>query len=460
MTVDAASKAINQQWFDYIKSLAGDAAGGSRIVFPCIRDTRAPLAGRGVPEPVTNDAMYVIGNSLLTEDNVWYTPSRVAGYIEEQQTYLNHVVLNCDSSADKLSALATAKKDMDDNARDFRKTNAAARKEWRKSQKDESSNFNAYILQSYPELPSARDRMQSSANAYNTQYAAVYGRSAAQLNIYRNRLNTILANLMLPGYTMQAIANHSLFSLESYIDDLRAGNPSTATPVTAGVIDVASYRYDPAYADTLDQWNRDFPTSGYNHMVEFTSDTGNNARYQSKNERSIEAEASFGLFCWLRIKYTDNEEWSNSTATSKKGRLTVKFETKHQQVFTIAPGNWDVPGYRRLFPNVSDDLPKRAEKTVKPISMICASGVKYTIKFENEARETFDGEYEKVRKASGRLSIFGIDVGVSYAPNKDKDGTHKASYDKDKGELTVEPTAYAGTCTLLAMIGVKTDAEQ
>ena len=82
-----------QQYFAIIKTWAGGNDEGTRVVFPCADGTTAPSGGQGVPDAVTNNAMYDIADQLLTLDNKIYTSGGERSYFQDQMDYLGAVLL-------------------------------------------------------------------------------------------------------------------------------------------------------------------------------------------------------------------------------------------------------------------------------------------------------------------------------------------------------------------------------
>lgn len=52
----------------------------TRVVFPCIQDTRAILAGSGVPDAITNRELSEKADALLSSGELWYNPGSDGKY--------------------------------------------------------------------------------------------------------------------------------------------------------------------------------------------------------------------------------------------------------------------------------------------------------------------------------------------------------------------------------------------
>lgn len=113
----------------------------------------------------------------------------------------------------------------------------------------------------------------------------------------------------------------------------------------------------------------------------------------------------------------------------------------------------DVPGYTQTFPNTKDGLEPAAKTLVQPTSMLCVSGLRLSAQFDSAGKEVFDSEFNEAKNKNGALSFFGISIDANSSPDASKKQTHSASWDKQSGTLSFEPTSYVGNCTLLAMIG-------
>jgi len=117
----------------------------------------------------------------------------------------------------------------------------------------------------------------------------------------------------------------------------------------------------------------------------------------------------------------------------------------------------DVPAYRQLFPNTKDGLVPAAKNLVQPTGMLCVSGLRLSAQFDSAAKEIFDSEFKQAKDTSGFISFFGIAIDANSSAEVSRKQTHAVSWDKDTGTLSFEPTSYVGNCTLLAMIGSRTN---
>lgn len=75
-----------------------------------------------------------------------------------------------------------------------------------------------------------------------------------------------------------------------------------------------------------------------------------------------------------------------------------------------------------MFPKVKDNCPDHLKELVQPVSMLCASGVRISIKFDGATKSTFDEEIHKSSGTNGRLRIFGwrSNVPLAWADIKDQ----------------------------------------
>ena len=89
---DNQNKTLAEEWRKVVIEWAGGNAG-KRVVFPCIDGTPAPIAGMGVPEAYTNNAVYEVADALMYEDNRYYSSSKEAGYFDQEKSFFEAVVI-------------------------------------------------------------------------------------------------------------------------------------------------------------------------------------------------------------------------------------------------------------------------------------------------------------------------------------------------------------------------------
>lgn len=81
---------INQLFWLYygqaIKDKAGAQLGKNGVFFLATEAQKGPPAGDTVPDAYTYQGLYDLGNNLLAEDSVFYTPSALHGYAQALQT--------------------------------------------------------------------------------------------------------------------------------------------------------------------------------------------------------------------------------------------------------------------------------------------------------------------------------------------------------------------------------------
>jgi hypothetical protein len=81
----AQNNVDNLFWLNYgrmIMQLAGIHPSDNNAFFLGSSTQRGPLAGDGIPEEYTNQGLHDLGNNLLNDSSIFYSPSTNHGYIE------------------------------------------------------------------------------------------------------------------------------------------------------------------------------------------------------------------------------------------------------------------------------------------------------------------------------------------------------------------------------------------
>ena len=116
----------------------------------------------------------------------------------------------------------------------------------------------------------------------------------------------------------------------------------------------------------------------------------------------------------------------------------------------------DIGNPRNTYPKLLSTAPESTKKLVRPLQMLCGTAIGLEVSFSGGAETSFDSLVTQYTSVSGGVRIFGFDIGLdSSQVSSDTKTTHLGSWDKGSSTFTVKPTAQAGVCNLLGVLGEK-----
>jgi len=242
--------------------------------------------------------------------------------------------------------------------------------------------------------------------------------------------------------------------MEEYIEKLRKGvDVSTPADDLSNSQLVPLYTIDPNYASVLDEWARDFPKAPYTKFGTIDKASGSSWSSKESGHETVEVETSW-FFGWFKFKHSEEKPWSRQSSGSEQNSIKVKIEAKDVRLFNVSPSiGWDSPGIRYKYPT-DGELRDTAKDFVRITQFVCASGVKLTLSVDSKKDSSLFDQLEEAKKTNGSIELLGFQARAGESRGESKE-THKATWNKDKGEIIIEPTAVYGTCTLLGAVGEK-----
>ncbi|OBS29561.1 hypothetical protein FPOA_03499 [Fusarium poae] len=432
---------FNQQWFNLMNRWAGPASTSDfHAVFPCSKSTLAPVAGNGVPEAVTNYALYQIADNLVTYYDKWFTPGSGGSYFQSQVTYFNHIKLGAEA------AMAIGQTRAANAATNYFQLKAQAFKEWEEFLDEVPTDFNTFLVRNRRDVLQAQSEMSAASAQVQSRLPILDPEDAVQVCQIKSCFDVVSQNHALPRCSFEASTQP--FDIQYYIEELQNKSLYQAKINPASSINLPSYTLSDNYPTIL-------------HTM-YQNATIPNANTIPKHSFTITTESSSSQVSngtnlpWLRFHDGFSKNWTASTVNSTAGQITVDIAIKAVNTIDISPGFWDVPNYQQQFPLVDPSIPTSVKNTFKPVGMLIGSGLTITITFGGETNNAFSQEYTSVKQNYGGFSVFGITIEFEESPGNMRTKTHNSSYDNSTGVLTISPTPQLGTAMLLAVIGKNT----
>ncbi|KAL3608801.1 hypothetical protein FPOAC2_03811 [Fusarium poae] len=432
---------FNQQWFNLMNRWAGPASTSDfHAVFPCSKSTLAPVAGNGVPEAVTNYALYQIADNLVTYYDKWFTPGSVGSYFQSQVTYFNYIKLGAEA------AMAIGQTRAANAATNYFELKAQALKEWEECLDEVPTDFNTFLVRNRRDVLQAQSEMSVTSAHVQSRLPILDPEDAVQVCQIKSCFDTVSQNQALPRCSFEASTQP--FDVQYYIEELQNKSLYQAKINPASSINLPSYTLSDDYPTIL-------------HTM-YQNATIPNANAILKHSFTITTESSSSQVLtgtslpWLRFHNGFSKNWTASTVNSTAGQITVDIAIKAVNNIDISPGFWDVPNYQQQFPLVDPSIPTSVKNTFKPVGMLIGSGLAITITFGGETKNAFSQEYTNAKQNYGGFSVFGITIEFEESPGHMRTKTHNSSYDNSTGVLTISPTPQLGTAMLLAVIGKNT----
>jgi hypothetical protein len=194
---------FNQQWFNLMNRWAGPASTSDfHAVFPCSKSTLAPVAGNGVPEAVTNYALYQIADNLVTYYDKWFTPGSVGSYFQSQVTYFNYIKLVCLVFTSFVSFwILNVNRELK-QLWQLVKLKAQALKEWEECLDEVPTDFNTFLVRNRRDVLQAQSEMSVTSAHVQSRLPILDPEDAVQVCQIKSCFDTVSQNQALPRYAI------------------------------------------------------------------------------------------------------------------------------------------------------------------------------------------------------------------------------------------------------------------
>lgn len=438
-------------WFNYYRQIVNQLVGGGGTLGPDAVVYVAPITSQGIaggdwiPTEVTNNQLFRVADSLLPPDSPVYLPGSTAGgYVRALQKYLNWVQLNGNPSQANKIRLTNALNALNASIEAFSREEDAAYEafdKWKRRNPTSTINFITWTQTNRPSyFTKWQDQQGAAANVaqlnleINGNDAVVWGQ---QIQALSNSLGPIATD----GLTMDTVTA-DLTNIQANLDAARQGKP----PNTAvrGVIQRPNYSMQ-GYKDQVNEWVNNFsnqkPTT-----ISFSSASAGSSSWSNYNFQNINANGGFStswFFFSARASIDDTTVSNTLQFNSQTASVQVKITFTALKTFEVAPGLWDVPNVRKMYPNVREGCPPEIiSNLVKTEKLLVGYGPGIEVTMDATSYSSAFDMYSRSTSTSGSVSIFGFCISAGASANAQRTSVTSSSnvqWNSATNSVTIKP---------------------
>ncbi|KAG7406550.1 hypothetical protein LZL87_012569 [Fusarium oxysporum] len=265
-----------------------------------------------------------------------------------------------------------------------------------------NQTFKQWIQKNYPNLVSLTAEKQSAAATEASLRSQMDGPGGAQLNGQRQKLlNATDSENDHPGLNMLCAP-----SFGNII------NGSSDLPREGGKLPRPAYTIDNSYRDTIGNWIRG--TSGETKLsLAFNINDAKSDNWDQLGFVNVNANAGRTYSTFFKASYVqDNQNREESIAAQDVGsELSVQLSAAEAGVFTVKPGEWDVPNITEEYPNFQPVAARDIGPAARVDQVILAYKVAMKLSLPANVAKRVNDLIHKAKSTGGSVSFFGFEIG-------------------------------------------------
>ncbi|KAF5661258.1 hypothetical protein FCIRC_11900 [Fusarium circinatum] len=354
--------------------------------------------GGNIPQEITNKGVYDIGDAVMQLD----APVFASGdkkYSQRLQEVLGAVELrgNRDMGAQKR---------LNDIQAKVRKLNAQHAELMMKvteayaADEDKGNlTIGQWIPRNYPSFDSLSREKQAAAATEASLRAQLGGPAADQLNRQRQRLfSACEPDKANPGLNMPCAL--SFGNIVNGFSDPPQENGGFLRP---------TYTIENSYSDTASNWIRD---AGGENKLSLTFNI-NDAKSENWDKFGFaNVNANSGFTCFFKASYTQDHQMKEELITAQEAgsELSVQLSAAEAGVFTVKPGDWDVPNIMEEYRDFRPEIAREIGEAARIDQIILAYKVAMKLSLQTNVAERVYDITQKAKSTGGSVSFFGLEV--------------------------------------------------
>ncbi|PNP83780.1 hypothetical protein FNYG_02468 [Fusarium nygamai] len=338
-------------------------------------------AGANIPQEITNKGVYDIGDAVMQLD----APVFDAGskkYSQRLQEVLGSVRLgqNRDLGAEKRMNDIQAKVRRLNT--EYAELSKKAMESYAADEDKDNMPFGKWVPMNYPSFVALSHEKQSAVATEASLRAQIAGPGAAQLNMQRQRLfSACEPDKTNPGLNMPCAP--SFGNIVSGSSDTPQQNIGFSRP---------TYTIENSYRDTVGSWIRD---AGGENKLNLTFNI-NDAKPEN----------------WDKASYTQDHQMKEEYIMAQEAgsEVSVQLSATEAGVFTIKPGDWDVPNTMEEYRDFRPEIAREVGPAARVDQVILAYKVTMKLSLQASIAERVYDITQKAKSTGGLVSFFGLEV--------------------------------------------------
>ncbi|SCV49680.1 uncharacterized protein FFB14_11036 [Fusarium fujikuroi] len=365
----------------------------------------APIGVMGIPagdnilQEITNKGVYDIGDVVMQLD----APVFASGdnkYSQRLQEVLGAVKLGQNRDVG-------AQKRLDDIRAKVRKLSVQHAElskrviESYAADEDEGNmSFGQWVPRNYPSFEFLSREKQAAAATEASLTAQIAGPGSDQLNRQRQKLsNAGEMQREYPGFNMPCVLRFG--TITSGSSDLSQESAKLPRP---------AYTIDNSYRDTVGKWIRD--AGGENKLnLTFNINDAKSEHWDKLGFVNVNANSRFAYF--FKAIYTQDHQMEEDFITAQEtgSELSVQLSAAEAGVFTVKPGDWDMPNIMDEYRNFRPEVAREIGPAARVDQVILAYKVAMKLSLQANLAERVYDITHKAKSTGGSVSFFGLEVG-------------------------------------------------
>ncbi|KAF5636177.1 hypothetical protein F52700_5491 [Fusarium sp. NRRL 52700] len=354
--------------------------------------------GDNIPQEIINKGVYDIGDVLLQLDR----PVFAAGskkYTQRLQEVLGAVRLgpNRDMGAEKR---------MNDIQAKVRKLNTmymeARNKAMESYAADEDKGnipFRQWVSMNYPSFEALTKERQSAMATEASLRAQLGGPAADQLN---RQIHRLISACELdgdnPGLNMPCAPNFG-----NIVDG------SSDLPQESVKVPSPAYTIDNSYRGMVENWIRGSTSENKLNLVFNIND----AKSDNWDKLGfVNANAIGGYSTFFKVSYVQDHQMKEEYVVAQDvgSELSVQLSAAEADVFTVKPGDWDVPNVTEVYPDFQPAIARDIGPAARVDQVILAYKVAMKLSLPANVAERIGDLTHKAKSTGGSVSFFGFEI--------------------------------------------------
>ncbi|KAF5564748.1 hypothetical protein FPHYL_4605 [Fusarium phyllophilum] len=355
-------------------------------------------AGGNIPQEITNKGVYDIGDVAIQLDAPAFD-AKTKKYSQRLQEVLGAVRLgqNRDRGAEKrLNDIQAKVRKLNSEHAELSKR---VMESYAADEDKDNMTFGQWVPRNYPSFDSLSREKQAAAATEASLTAQIAGPGADQLNRQKQRVsNASELNRDYPGLNMPCAL--SFGNITNGSSDLSQESDRLPRP---------TYTIESSYRDTVGNWIRD---AGGENKLNLTFNI-NDAKSENWDKFGFaNVNANPGFTCFFKASYTQDHQMKEDFITAQKAgsELSVQLSAAEAGVFTVKPGDWDVPNIMEEYRDFRPEIAREIGPAARVDQVILAYKVVMKLSLQANLAERVYDITQKAKNTGGSVSFFGLEV--------------------------------------------------
>jgi len=433
--------------------LGGIPPGEDDFIYICPPTQQGIAGGRAVPQALTNYQAYKVCDTLLPADSPLYVPGEGGSYILTLKQYLDYIKLPQDATDTDKAKWEKMSKKLGELEVQVEREATDAGERYAKDPRARNQSFAQWArrhAQAYVNDERYRESVSSALNELRKQIFGVDGAAVKQLV---DGIELALEKeVSTEGYNMPCTDD----DIEVTLEQINSGQVAEEPANTFFMPQYGLKNYE----STIQGWVTGTGGTGPQWKLNLSSSSSTDWSSLGHQSANFQKATDVWIFFSQSDSHQENIETLNlqSNQLDQQIELTITMKAPPQKI-DVLTGVWDVPGVRRMYPNLrqgTDGTPlaDSGAGMIKVEQLLMGYGIGLEAKFFGSAKSQVASFYRKATADQSRgTRVFGIQFGEDRSSASTVTSSYeKLHYNEAEGTMSIEPVL-TGYPILLGLLG-------